>query len=65
MQKVAPGRARLGILLKADVGGSLEALMDVLGTYDRDEECAMDLIDVGVGVLTEQEIDMTKEFDGG
>ncbi|VDP42933.1 unnamed protein product [Soboliphyme baturini] len=53
---------RLAIIVKADVDGSLEAILDVFSTYTS-EKCWFDLVEVGVGPVTENDIDMAETFN--
>ncbi|XP_076045082.1 mitochondrial translation initiation factor 2 [Oratosquilla oratoria] len=53
----------VSIVLKADVDGSVEAILDVLDTYHSDE-CKLEVISYGVGAVTENDIVMAKSFDG-
>lgn len=48
----------------ADVDGSLDALLDVLKTYDSDDQCQLKIIDSGVGPITENDIIRAELFDG-
>lgn len=51
------GHPRLRIMLRTDVEGSLEAILDVLSTY-ASSKCNLQLVDFGVGSPTEKEIEM-------
>ncbi|GMR59319.1 hypothetical protein PMAYCL1PPCAC_29514, partial [Pristionchus mayeri] len=51
------GHPKLKILLRTDVEGSLEAILDVLSTYSS-PRCSLQLVDFGVGAPTEKEIEM-------
>ncbi|KAL1122340.1 hypothetical protein AAG570_003745 [Ranatra chinensis] len=55
-------RPRLSIVLKGDVEGSLEAILDVLETYDRHEECSLDIVHYGVGPVTISDVTMAATF---
>jgi len=54
---------QLSILLKADVDGSVEAIMDTLQTYNN-RKCRLDVIDFGVGSVTDSDIDLAATFGG-
>lgn len=54
----------LNLILKADVDGTLEALLDTLDTYDCVEQCKLDLIQYGVGALTENDVELAIIFKG-
>jgi translation initiation factor IF-2 len=38
---------RLPVIIKADVDGSVEAVLDILETYDCHEQCQLDLVHYG------------------
>jgi len=46
-----------------DVDGSVEAILDILETYDS-PHCQLHLLNYGVGNITESDIDMAATFDG-
>lgn len=51
------------IVLKTDVHGSLEAILDVLDTYDNNDVCRMNVVHYGVGPVTDGDIAMAETFD--
>lgn len=53
----------LNIIVKADVDGTLEAILDVLDTYDS-QACKMDLVHYGVGDVTENDLELAEAFKG-
>jgi translation initiation factor IF-2 len=38
---------RLPVVIKADVDGSVEAMLDVLDTYDCHDQCRLDIVHYG------------------
>ena len=46
-----------------DVDGTLEALLQIFSTYDN-SRCHLNLLQYGVGDVTEQDIDMAASFNG-
>ncbi|XP_055905743.1 translation initiation factor IF-2, mitochondrial [Eupeodes corollae] len=54
---------RVNIILKGDVHGSIEAILDVLETYTGNERCRLDVIHYGVGNINEGDIELAKAFD--
>lgn len=54
---------RVSVIIKADVHGSLEAILDVLETYSSNEKCKLDLVHYGVGDVTENDIELAKLFN--
>lgn len=62
VKEVATG-PKVSIVLKGDVDGSIEAILDVLETY-HSEECDLDIISYGVGTVTPNDITMAATFSG-
>ncbi|GJQ66409.1 hypothetical protein Trydic_g4424 [Trypoxylus dichotomus] len=56
------GPPKLSIILKCDVDGTLEAILDTLDTYDA-PGCELDLIHYNVGAITESDIELAKTFN--
>lgn len=54
---------KLNIILKADVHGSLEAILDVCDTYDCSDKCRLNIVHYGVGLVTESDIELAKTFN--
>lgn len=54
---------KLNIILKGDVHGSVEAILDVLDTYDRNDKCRMSIVHYGVGEIAEGDIELAKVFN--
>ncbi|KAK9880591.1 hypothetical protein WA026_011831 [Henosepilachna vigintioctopunctata] len=52
----------LNLVIKCDVNGSLEAVLDTLDTYDCNL-CEMDLVHYGVGAVTESDVELAQAFD--
>jgi len=53
---------KLPFLLKGDVDGSVEAILDVLDSYDS-AQCALDLVHYGVGPVTENDVKLAAPFN--
>ena len=54
---------RVSIIVKTDVDGSLDAILNCFETYD-EEEVELDIITTKVGEVTENDLVLAKEFDG-
>nr|XP_023020431.1 translation initiation factor IF-2, mitochondrial isoform X1 [Leptinotarsa decemlineata] len=57
------GVPTLNIILKADVDGTLEAILDAVDTYES-ADCKMELVHYGVGSITETDIELAETFKG-
>lgn len=44
--------------------GSVEAILDVVETYDEQERCKMSLVHYGVGNVSDNDIELAAMFDG-
>lgn len=53
----------LNIVVKGDVHGSVEAILDVLATYNSNDICRMSVVDHGVGPVSDGDIETAKAFD--
>lgn len=51
------------IVLKTDVHGSLEAILDVIDTYDNNDVCRLNVVHYGVGPVADGDITMAETFN--
>ena len=54
---------KLHIILKTDVNGSLEAILNVLETYNAHDRVILDLVHFEVGQIKKSDIEMAETFD--
>ncbi|XP_023367880.1 translation initiation factor IF-2, mitochondrial isoform X2 [Otolemur garnettii] len=54
----------LPVIIKGDVDGSVEAILDIMDTYDASHECELDLVHFGVGDVSENDVNLAETFDG-
>lgn len=54
---------KLNVIVKADVHGSLEAILDVIDTYDCSDKCRLSVVHYGVGPITNGDIELAKTFN--
>ncbi|XP_075982987.1 mitochondrial translation initiation factor 2 [Anticarsia gemmatalis] len=52
----------LSVLVKGDVDGSVEAILDILETYDENEVVRLDLVHFGVGPVTPNDLEVAEVF---
>lgn len=57
------GTPKVSVILKGDVDGSVEAILDVLETYDLHDKCKLNIIHYGVGDVNEGDIELSKSFN--
>ncbi|XP_076990371.1 translation initiation factor IF-2, mitochondrial isoform X2 [Tamandua tetradactyla] len=54
----------LPIIIKGDVDGSVEAILNIVDTYDASHECELELIHFGVGDISENDVNLAETFHG-
>jgi translation initiation factor IF-2 len=54
---------RINVIIKGDVHGSVEAILDVLETYHENNQVRLDIIHYGVGDVSEGDIELAKTFN--
>lgn len=56
--------AVLLFIYAGDVDGSVEAILNILDSYDCEDECKLDIIYVGMGDISENDINLAEAFNG-
>ncbi|NXQ23977.1 IF2M factor, partial [Alaudala cheleensis] len=54
----------LSLIIKGDVDGSVEAILNILDSYDREDECKLDVVYFGMGDISENDISLAEAFNG-
>ncbi|KAL1765363.1 translation initiation factor IF-2, mitochondrial isoform X1 [Sigmodon hispidus] len=54
----------LPIIIKGDIDGSVEAILNLLDTYDASHECELELVHFGLGDISENDVNFAEAFDG-
>ncbi|NWV78680.1 IF2M factor, partial [Dasyornis broadbenti] len=54
----------LALIVKGDVDGSLEAILNILDSYDCEDECKLDIVYFGMGDVSENDISLAEAFNG-
>ncbi|XP_053613225.1 translation initiation factor IF-2, mitochondrial [Plodia interpunctella] len=52
----------LNVIVKGDVDGSVEAILDILDTYDEHERVRLELVHYGVGPVTPNDVEIAEAF---
>ncbi|XP_068606876.1 translation initiation factor IF-2, mitochondrial [Brachionichthys hirsutus] len=55
---------RLPLIVKGDVDGSVEAILNVLNSYDAQQQCLLEVLHFGVGDISERDVNMADTFTG-
>ncbi|XP_061579239.1 translation initiation factor IF-2, mitochondrial [Cololabis saira] len=54
----------LPLIIKADVDGSVETLLNILDGYDAEHQCQLEVVHFGIGDISENDISMAETFGG-
>ncbi|XP_016859653.1 translation initiation factor IF-2, mitochondrial isoform X2 [Homo sapiens] len=54
----------LSVIIKGDVDGSVEAILNIIDTYDASHECELELVHFGVGDVSANDVNLAETFDG-
>ncbi|NWR17525.1 IF2M factor, partial [Emberiza fucata] len=54
----------LSLIVKGDVDGSVEAILNILDSYDCEDECKLDIVYFGMGDISENDISLAEAFNG-
>ncbi|KFP78129.1 hypothetical protein N310_10979 [Acanthisitta chloris] len=54
----------LSLIVKGDVDGSVEAILNILDSYDCEEECKLDIVHFGMGDISETDLSLAEAFNG-
>lgn len=53
---------RVNLILKGDVHGSVEAILDVFDSYNEHDKCRLNIVHYGVGDITEGDLELARTF---
>nr|XP_034177879.1 translation initiation factor IF-2, mitochondrial [Osmia lignaria]XP_034177880.1 translation initiation factor IF-2, mitochondrial [Osmia lignaria]XP_034177881.1 translation initiation factor IF-2, mitochondrial [Osmia lignaria] len=53
----------INVIIKGDVSGSVEALLDILDTYQSDKICRLNIVHYGVGPIIETDVQLAETFN--
>ncbi|KAM7394854.1 hypothetical protein PAMP_021633 [Pampus punctatissimus] len=63
-EKIQREEIMLPIIVKGDVDGSMEAILNVLDSYDAQQQCQLELIHFGIGDISENDVSLAETFGG-
>ncbi|RLU22905.1 hypothetical protein DMN91_005183 [Ooceraea biroi] len=53
---------KFNVIIKGDVAGSVEAILDVFNTYGSDDKCTLSVVHYDVGPVTETDLELAEAF---
>lgn len=62
--KIVDSIPKVNIIIKGDVAGSVEALLDIFDTYKSDTICRLNIVHYGIGPVTNSDIELADTFEG-
>ncbi|KAE8299908.1 Translation initiation factor IF-2, mitochondrial [Larimichthys crocea] len=54
----------LPLIVKGDVDGSVDAILNILDSYDAQQQCQLEVVHFGIGDVSENDINMAATFAG-
>lgn len=60
--KIVDSIPKINIIIKGDVAGSVEALLDIFDTYKYDTICQLNIVHYGIGPVTNSDIELADIF---
>lgn len=63
-EKMESDQQSLSLIIKGDVDGSVEALLNILDSYDAQQQCQLEVVHFGVGDVSENDVNMADTFGG-
>ncbi|XP_023286222.1 translation initiation factor IF-2, mitochondrial [Seriola lalandi dorsalis] len=63
-ERTQDNQLRLPLIIKGDVDGSVEAMLNVLDSYDAQQQCELEVVHFGIGDISENDVNMAETFAG-
>ncbi|CAD1469252.1 unnamed protein product, partial [Heterotrigona itama] len=61
--KIVDSIPKINIIIKGDVAGSVEALLDIFDTYKYDTICRLNIVHYGIGSVSNSDIELANTFE--
>uniref|UniRef100_A0A4W5P7R5 Translation initiation factor IF-2, mitochondrial n=1 Tax=Hucho hucho TaxID=62062 RepID=A0A4W5P7R5_9TELE len=63
-EKLESQELSLPLIVKGDVDGSVEAILNILEGYDAHHQCQMEVVHFGIGDISENDLNLAETFSG-
>nr|XP_029538198.1 translation initiation factor IF-2, mitochondrial isoform X2 [Oncorhynchus nerka] len=63
-EKLESQELSLPLIVKGDVDGSVEAILNILESYDAHHQCQMEVVHFGIGDVSENDLNLAETFSG-
>ncbi|XP_071328323.1 translation initiation factor IF-2, mitochondrial isoform X2 [Trachinotus anak] len=63
-ERTQDDRLSLPLIIKGDVDGSVEAILNITDTYDAQHQCELEVVHFGIGDVSENDVNMAETFAG-
>ncbi|CAI5678766.1 unnamed protein product [Oreochromis niloticus] len=63
-ERMQSDQLSLPVIIKGDVDGSVEAILNILDSYDAQQQCELEVVHFGIGDISENDVNMAEMFGG-
>ncbi|XP_039469504.1 translation initiation factor IF-2, mitochondrial [Oreochromis aureus] len=63
-ERMQSDQLSLPLIIKGDVDGSVEAILNILDSYDAQQQCELEVVHFGIGDISENDVNMAEMFGG-
>ncbi|XP_058495932.1 translation initiation factor IF-2, mitochondrial isoform X2 [Solea solea] len=63
-EKTQDEKLQMALIIKGDVDGSVEAILNILDSYDAQQQCELHVIHFGIGEVSESDVKLAETFAG-
>ncbi|XP_039865933.1 translation initiation factor IF-2, mitochondrial isoform X2 [Simochromis diagramma] len=63
-ERMQSDQLSLPLIVKGDVDGSVEAILNILDSYDAQQQCELEVVHFGIGDISENDVNMAEMFGG-
>ncbi|XP_005748657.1 translation initiation factor IF-2, mitochondrial [Pundamilia nyererei] len=63
-ERMQSDQLSLPLIVKGDVDGSVEAILNILDSYDAQQQCELEVVHFGIGDISENDVNVAEMFGG-